>query len=349
MSDASQLIECQPAELLAPSTASESVPATVEPVVPEIHLSPRSLKRTVESHHAAYLRHLGASLLHSYAAGVVLNTAKSRMSRGEWLKFLSANFEDGKSTVSIRTCHRYMRLAKHIAIIAQRRGVEINSTCVSKSAAEQILNGLSLNAALRLTHAAHAIQVDDPENITASGIQDLEDEKQPEPSPNDWLTPPWLNAALLKFWDEINLDPCCENTELSNIHAITRYSSLEDGLSTDLPWNGNVFINPGQEGDLQPWVERAVSEFQCGHIREAILLLPAVTDANWTDLLQPYPRAFLHARLHVAFVSAPELQVPLRHPAMLIFLGSADRLSNFADQFGVFADVFESYSFPNSN
>lgn len=345
MSDASQLIECQPAELLAPNPASDSVPATVEPLVPEIHLSPRSLKRTVESHHAAYLRHLGASLLHSYAAGVVLNTAKSRMSRGEWLKFLSANFEDGKSTVSIRTCHRYMRLAKHIAIIAQRRGVEINSTCVSNSDAEQILDGLSLNAALRLTHVTHEIQVDDPENITASEIHNLEDETQPEPSPNDWLTPSWLISALHKFWTCVDLDPCCENVEQPNIPAIARYSSLENGLSPDRPWNGNVFINPGQAGDLRPWVARAGIEFQAAHIREAVLLLPAVTDANWADLIQPYPRAFLHARPQVTFASAPEMQVALDHPAMLIFLGPADRLAEFAEVFGVLADIYQPFVF----
>ena len=33
------------------------------------------------------------------------------------------------------------------------------------------------------------------------------------------------------------------------------------------------------------------------------LLLPAATDANWADLVQPYPHAFLHARPLVTIFS----------------------------------------------
>lgn len=336
-----------PPELIAAETANDSAPATSEPEVPEIHISPRSVKRSVEAHHESGMRHLNAATFHIYLAGITLVAARQGMSRKAWGRLLRSTFGDGKSTVSIRMCQRYMEVAEKIAIIAERRGITISTTRVSLNEAARILDGLSLRAALQLTSTEHDVNVTDLENEQVPENEEVET-LPPEPSPNDWLTPQWLTAPLLKFWQGIDLDPCCENLEQPNIPASVCYSCLENGLAPDLPWRGNTFINPGQAGDLRPWVERADREFRAARIREAVLLLPAVTDANWADLIQPYPRAFLHERLSVMFVGTSKTVAPLTHPAMLIFLGSTERLTDFAEHFGVLADIYQPFSFPTS-
>lgn len=346
----------QTSELIVPSvqdlstdedlTVSDS-DATVHPG-PKADRSPvAGLKRTVELHQAAANRHLGAAVMHWFLEGDALNRAKERMGRSQWLQFLRGAFGEGKSPVSIRSCQRYMRLAKHISVIAARRGITINATRVSPSEAEHILDGLSLRAALQLTSTHHDVNVEDLEDELEND-ESPDDRPREESSPDEWLTPESLIGPILTLWPHIDLDPCSEGGQQPNIPARLHYTREDNGLSPNLPWRGTAFINPGQAGDLRPWVARSVVEFQAGHVREAILLLPAATDAHWADLIQPFPRAFLHSRPNVPLAHEPEMQIVLPQPAMLIFLGDSERLNDFAEHFGVCADVFQAYSYPNS-
>ncbi len=319
------------AEIASPDLVME---ASNEPV------SPKMIKKFVEQHHTAGMRLLCGATIHFYQAGEVLLALQNRLPPNEWLKFLRSNFANGKSPVSIRTCQRYMQITRWIANIAFNRGITIDATRVSHPEAQRILDGLSLRAALRLTSI-----LEEQHDSKNEGAEHQSTNASPlaDPSPNDWLTPEPLIEGLLAFWKRIDLDPCAATNPSFHLPAKVQFALEDDGLASDNTWRGNAFINPGQIGDLRPWVERAVAEFHRGQIREAILLLPAVTDANWADLIQPHPRAFLHARPLVICPQLPEMPLALPHPAMLVFLGPADRLAKFAEVFGGLAGIYQPF------
>jgi hypothetical protein len=96
----------------------------------------------------------------------------------------------------------------------------------------------------------------------------------------DWMTPPFLVNALLKFEGRrvFDLDPCCSR---NNIPAVVHYIDGQfDGLAEHWMQEHNasslVFINPPYGDALKWWMEKCWKEFNRGCRIWA--LVPARTD-----------------------------------------------------------------------
>jgi hypothetical protein len=159
--------------------------------------------------------------------------------------------------------------------------------------------------------------------------------KQPVIRGDLWLTPAALLDPILQVLRTIDTDPCSEASERKNVPAEKHFTAYEDGLAPKNAWSGRVFINRGQV-DATPWIERAKAEFKNRAIEEAILLLPAETDAPWASLISELPRAFIRERPLVAAQSEELSLCRLRHPLMLVHVAKPNRVTEFANAFDLF-------------
>jgi transcriptional regulator with XRE-family HTH domain len=94
----------------------------------------------------------------------------------------------------------------------------------------------------------------------------------PEPP---WSTPAHITSAILQAFgaEKFCLDPA--SPEPPTVSCASYYTSQADGLAHR--WHGRlVWLNPPYgPGELQKWIDKAVDEYEVGHARKIVLLLPA--------------------------------------------------------------------------
>jgi phage N-6-adenine-methyltransferase len=110
-----------------------------------------------------------------------------------------------------------------------------------------------------------------------------------------WLTPKGLLSALYRVF-RFDLDPCSPRKD-GPVKARVRFTPDDDGLS--LPWHGTVFVNPPYGRTIGNWIAKARSEFEQGHAKRVVLLIPARTDTSyWHQHIENRAKVFfLRGRL----------------------------------------------------
>lgn len=131
----------------------------------------------------------------------------------------------------------------------------------------------------------------------------------------EWYTPPQIVAAVVDFYDAIDLDPCAEGGEPKTVPALRHYTLADDGLA--LPWFGRVYLNPPYGDAIPPWIAKLDACYRAGGIEAGIALVPARTDTAWFDPLWAHTICFVRGRLKFggAADSAP-------FPSALVYLGT---------------------------
>lgn len=125
------------------------------------------------------------------------------------------------------------------------------------------------------------------------------------------------------------------------IPATFRQTAEDDGPAGDCVWDGRAFVNPGQHGDIGPWVHRACQFFTQGSLLRAVLVLSAVADAPWSPLLTAFPEAFCRTRPTVQCCRREAKGVgSLPQPVMTVALAQPDVYAEFSEAFCAIADVF---------
>ena len=149
-----------------------------------------------------------------------------------------------------------------------------------------------------------------------------------------WNTPQLIIDRVLKVMGTVELDPCSNSHDDPNIPAQCVYTEADNGLSH--AWFGTVYMNPPYGDVIKEWVEKLASDYEDGHLQEAIALLPARTDTQWFRRLRDYPRCFVWGRLRFsdATNSAP-------FPSMVVYLGG--KLEAFTNAFNDIGDVYIVY------
>lgn len=145
----------------------------------------------------------------------------------------------------------------------------------------------------------------------------------------EWYTPPHVVAAVINFFDAIDLDPCSNSHETPAIPAGKHYTAADDGLAS--PWFGRVYMNPPYGREIGQWVERASRAYEAREIEAALLLVPARPDTAWFRRLGNYTVCFIAGRL--TFIGSDGTDNPAPFPSALVYLG---------DEVGRFAAGFES-------
>ncbi len=196
---------------------------------------------------------------------------------------------------------------------------------------EEVLRGLSINKAYQLIKQLVKVEESEQPNFLIDS---------PKPDPNGWLTPEFIIALILELCRVIDLDPATV-PGTNPLDAATTVSPSGNGLASETPWNGKVWINPGlNKVNHSQWTERLLSEFRAGNVEEGLILLPACTNSKYASLLRDFPRAFTNKPLIVAGPTLPKLM--LKVPLMIVYVGPDTRFRDFVSVFSAHEsfDVF---------
>ena len=86
-----------------------------------------------------------------------------------------------------------------------------------------------------------------------------------------WNTPASFVKDVIKFFEVIDLDPCCDDINQPNVPANKYFTKDSDGLSQ--PWLAeSVFMNHPYSNSKE-WIPYAASQYEKGFAKEMILLI----------------------------------------------------------------------------
>lgn len=108
-------------------------------------------------------------------------------------------------------------------------------------------------------------------------------------------TPRKIIDAVIACMGGIDLDPCSNSKDAPNVPAADHYTREDDGLAQK--WFGHVYMNPPYGREIDDWVAKLVSEYESGHVTEAIALVPSRTDTQWWERLRNYHVCLVSGRL----------------------------------------------------
>lgn len=97
---------------------------------------------------------------------------------------------------------------------------------------------------------------------------------------DEWYTPAEIIEAARKLMGEIDLDPATCITAQKVVLAVDWYTKDDDGLSQS--WHGRIWCNPPYSYPLiEKFTQKAMTEYDAGHMTEGLILVNNCTDAAW--------------------------------------------------------------------
>ena len=122
----------------------------------------------------------------------------------------------------------------------------------------------------------------------------------------EWYTPASYVDAARQVLRVIDLDPASSVVAQRRIQAQTWYGldhpdpAQRNGLEAE--WHGRVWLNPpyGVEGGkavAAQWAAKLISDYDAGRVEEALLLVNAVIDSKWFDVLWRFPMCLTNHRI----------------------------------------------------
>jgi len=279
---------------------------------------------------------------HASRAGEKLLFVKDSLPHGLWKKWLAEHLLE----ISVRTCQRYMEVAEQLRQLPDYPAVEPDSEPSKVERATQ----LALLSANRLVSIREALAFGKPQpqlqSPSAPALQSRSSAESAPPTPRDddhWQTPSDIVDASIELFGVIDLDPCGVDAPALHLPATRTLTAADDSLAPGTAWNGRLIVHP-PGSRMASFVERAAGAIASGEAEEALLVLPADTDASHMAVLQPYARGFLHCRPTFSLPSG-ELTQPHR-PYMIVFVTRDDaRIDDFAAAFGHLCDVYRAFRF----
>lgn len=164
---------------------------------------------------------------------------------------------------------------------------------------------------------------------------------------DEWRTPEWLLDMVREVLGAIDLDPASCAEANRTVRASTHYSKDLDGLA--LTWWGvkeqrpsRVWLNPPYSHPLVArFTDKLVSEYELGHIDEAIAIYNNASETAWFQkLLRRFPLCFTAKR--ISFNHPERASTQNRQGQALFYVGK--RISRFAEVFGCVGTIVEKWS-----
>jgi len=161
---------------------------------------------------------------------------------------------------------------------------------------------------------------------------------------NEWYTPAPIIEAARTLMGGIDIDPA--SCEYANrvVQATQFFNAEMDGLSE--PWlttdnaPARVWLNPpyGRDEDSESnqgvWSARLIEEVEAGHVREAVLLVNAVTDRTWFQPLWERPICFYGPGRIVFYNETVSKGQPTHGNALVYFGENVDQFVELFKGFG---------------
>jgi site-specific DNA-methyltransferase (adenine-specific) len=159
----------------------------------------------------------------------------------------------------------------------------------------------------------------------------------------DWCTPPEIYLPVVKFFGQIDLDPC--SNPKSGVPANVRLmlEKNENGLEKDWAlyttreyFGTRVYCNPPFGRGLRAWVEKAHKGTQYPNMVETILLIPAAVGTKlWQELVFQWAFAVCFLKGRVKFQGATA-SAPM--DCALVYFGPNSE--KFEDEFKSLGEVW---------
>jgi hypothetical protein len=272
------------------------------------------------------MKAFGAAVLIAIQIGRALLRLKAFVEHGKVQEVIVERFCK-PNNVGIRTAERYQAIARNAELLVQ--AIRAGTPELADKSDDEILKTLSINKAHELIKQLVKIEDGQELAIALSG---------PKPDANGWHTPEPIVSMVLDLLKVIDLDPAAI-PESNPFSAVTTVSAPSNGLASETPWKGRLWINPGlNKVSHAEWTERLLSEYKDGNVEEGVVLLPACTNSKYASLLRDFPRAFTNKPLIVAGPTLPKLM--LKVPLMLVYVGPETRFKDFVKVFSE-SDMFD--------
>lgn len=254
-----------------------------------------------EAHRAAE-ENASNAVSQAAVCGGYLAQAKEQLHHGDWQPWIEENFEGSRRTAQV-----YMQIAE--------RKPELAEGAKAQHAAH-----LSIRDALKqLT----------PAKGSTEALQSSES--------NEWYTPLEYVESARKLMGGIDLDPA--SCEVANrvVRAKKYYTEKDDGLAK--LWKGRIWLNPPygrgdrNESNQEIWSGKLIEQHRSKSVREAVLLVNAVTDRAWFQPLWGYPLCFVEKR--ISFYTETGVGAQPTHGSAFVYFGSkAKAFVNLYSEFG---------------
>lgn len=290
----------------------------------------------------------------AFRIGRIVDDAQARAPAKKKTAAVEELAANPKLRLSRAQLYRYLRLAKQLPKLLGAPSEELFTA--GRKEFIDLVGDLSLPEAWRLLggqSAAMATKLPGlPEGLsdaasvgnksTARGVTALVTPTAVE-FDDDWQTPTEIIRAAHELFGGIDFDPCGVVNPARHLVGVRTVTPELDSLSASVPWEGRVFVHP-PISNIGPFVDRSAEVVASGEVDEALLLIPAETDAAHMAVLQPYARGFLRTR--PMFAAPHEELVQPCWPYVLVFLSQFDnRIDAFADACGHLADIYRPYRF----
>lgn len=282
------------------------------------------------------------SLKHAIKAGQLLSQCKKMIGHGGWLEW----FESSDFPFKERTAQRYMSIYQRWKEIAAKVSADGNPSSLTDLTFTDALELLAqkeksmTKRAIANTPKALAKTATADETIpfanSSQGValhEVTELRTQASRCSDNWLTPEHIIGKVVQAFGPIDLDPAAD--DMTRIDAKMHYTASDNGLDSANRWQGSVYLNPPLAPELLgQFTGRLRAEFNAGHVTEAILIVPAMTDADWFRGFADCARVFLAKQ---ACGSIPGMPNPL----VAIYLGQQEQ--NFFAAFQSMGDGYVPY------
>lgn len=158
----------------------------------------------------------------------------------------------------------------------------------------------------------------------------------------EWYTPARYIEAARRVMGGFDTDPASNETAQRTIQAATHYTIDNDGF--DQPWHGRVWLNPpygvvGGKAVAGKWAERLIAQYDQGITTEAVLLVNAVIDSRWFDILWRFPMCLTNHRIRFEVPAGTPKELP-NSPVIgsaIVYLGR--NVAAFVREFSIFGAV----------
>jgi len=140
---------------------------------------------------------------------------------------------------------------------------------------------------------------------------------------NEWYTPPVILAAARAAMGGIDLDPASSVKAQETVQAARFFTAEDDGLAQQ--WAGNVWLNPPYANSLVGrFVDKLISEWEAGRVRQALVLVNNATETAWAQRLLTAASAvcFIRGRVRYLDATGKPANTPLQGQ-MVVHLGEA--------------------------
>ena len=146
---------------------------------------------------------------------------------------------------------------------------------------------------------------------------------------NEWYTPKeYINKARLVM-GSIDIDPCSNVEANEVIQAKTYYTIETNGLEQD--WKGNVFMNPPfSSKEINAFIDKLYTEYELGHIQQAIILTNNNTDTRWFFKLFEMSTLMCFTKGRIKFYNKDKISAPTQGQ---VFFYIGMNKDNFIQQF----------------